>query len=239
MIENGGAMKKDFTISESLSFGWDIMKQNLWFFIGILLVSWIVTGIPRSIAEQLGEDHAGIAVLFQIIYLFAQTVISIGLITITLTFQKGKKPEFGDLFRFQGKFWRFFFATLLYGLLIVAGFILLIVPGVYWALKYQYVAYCVVDRNASIMDSFRQSAHITESVKWKLLGFGILLGLINILGLICLFIGIFAAAPTTMMAYVFVYKKLLEQTPEEMGVAASAGVPVAPPPEKIKKVDSQ
>jgi len=38
------------------------------------------------------------------------------------------------------------------------------------------------------------------------------LGIINLLGLICLGVGLFATIPTTMVAMAFVYRKLLAQT---------------------------
>lgn len=227
-------MKKDFNISEALALGWDTMKQNLWFFVGILIVSWLLTGIPSTAADNLQEDAAGIALFLRIIQVVLQTIVSIGLINIQLKFLEGQKPEFGELFKFQKHFWRFLGASILYGLLVVAGFLLLIVPGVYWAIKYQYFGYCIVDRDAGVMDSFKQSAHITETVKWKLLGFGILVGLINILGFLCLIIGLFATVPTTMMATAAVYRNLLKQTSEEGGEATPASLPSAPPPEKAE-----
>jgi uncharacterized membrane protein len=232
-------MKKDFNINESLSFGWNIMKENLWFFVGILIVFWLLTGIPSIAANNLQEKAAGIALLLRIIQFVLQTILSIGLIHIQIKFLEGKKPEFGDLFNFQKHFWRVLGASILFGLMVGVGFIFLIVPGIYLALRFQYFAYCIVDRNAGVTDSFRQSTHITHSVKWKLLGFSILIGLINVLGFLCLFIGLFVTVPTTMMAIVFVYRRLLEQTPEESSMTAPAVATGTPAPGKIEKPEGQ
>ena len=62
------------------------------------------------------------------------------------------------------------------------------------------------------MDSIKRSGDLTKTVRWKLLGFGILLMLINYLGLIVLIVGLFATIPTTMLAHAWVYRKLLGQT---------------------------
>ena len=161
------------------------------------------------------------------------------MINIQLKFLEGVKPEFGDLFKFQKHFWRFLGASILYSLMVVIGLVFLIVPGIYLALRFQYFGYCIVDRDASVIDSLRQSTRITDSVKWKLLGFGILIVLINILGFICLFIGLFATVPTTTMAMAAVYRKLLEQTQFEGQKAVPASLPSAPPPEKVEKPKSQ
>ena len=50
--------------------------------------------------------------------------------------------------------------------------------------------------------------------KWELLGLGLVIAGINILGALCLFVGLFAALPTTLLAYAFVYRKLLGQVAE-------------------------
>jgi len=42
--------------------------------------------------------------------------------------------------------------------------------------------------------------------------FNLLLILINLLGAICLLIGLFVTIPTTMVAWAFVYRRLLAQT---------------------------
>ena len=217
--------KKDFTISEALSFGWDTMKANLWFFVGILIVAWLITGIPQGIAKGLQEDYSGFALLFNIIQWIAQTIISIGLIKIALKFLAGEKPEFTELFRFQGNFWRFAGSSILYGLIVFGGFLLLIIPGIYWAIKFQFFGYCIVDQKLGPVEALKKSAKITNTVKWKLLGFGLIIAGINILGFLCLLIGLFATVPLTMIACVYVYKKLLDQIESSQ---TSASVQEAP-----------
>lgn len=204
--------KKDFLIGEAIKYGWNIMKANLWFFVGVLIVAWLVTAIPRGIADRLQEDASGLSVLFNIIYWIAQTIISIGIIKIALKFLADEKPRFAELFRFQGNFWRYVGSSILYGLIVAAGIILFIVPGIYWAIKFQFFGYCIVDQKLGPVEALRQSSKITYKVKWKLLGFGSVIAGINILGLICLFVGLFATIPTTMIAFAYIYRKLLSQT---------------------------
>jgi len=139
-------------------------------------------------------------------------IISIGLITIALKFLDDEVPKFEDLFSFKPYFWRYFGASILTGLVVWAGLILLIVPGIYWALKFQFFGYFVVDQNCEPIESMRRSSQITQSVKWKLLGFGVFLAIINVIGAICLFVGLFVTVPVTLLAYSSVYRKLLSQT---------------------------
>jgi len=204
--------KKDFLIGEAIKYGWNIMKANLWFFVGVLIVAWLVTGIPQAIANRLQDNYFGLAALFNIIHWIAQTIITIGMIKIALKFLADEKPEFVELFRFQGNFWRYVGSSILYGLIVIGGIILFIVPGIYWAIKFQFFGYCIVDQKLGPVEALKKSSKITYQVKWKLLGFGLVMVGINILGFLCLFVGLFATIPTTMIAFAYVYRKLLSQT---------------------------
>ncbi len=204
--------KKDFSIDEALRFGWNTMKDNFWFFVSVVVVAGVIVFIPQGIASALQEDSPGLSFLFRIIQWIAEIIIGIGLINISLKFLDGQKPEFKDLFAFQPHFINYLGGAILTALVVVGGFALLLIPGIYWAIKFQFFGYSVVDQGSDPILAMRRSARITKTVKWKLFGFGLLCFCINILGLICLIVGLFATVPTTMLAYAYVYRKLLGQT---------------------------
>jgi uncharacterized membrane protein len=206
-------IQKEFSIGEALEYGWNTMKTNFGFFIGIIIVSWIVTGIPTLIAVILQEDAPGVSFLFRLAGIVLSTIIQIGILRIALKFVDGQPPEFNDLFTsFKGYFWRYLGASILFGLIVLGGMFLLIVPGIIWAVKFQYFGYLIVDQNLGVMDSLKKSSDITNGVKWPLFGFAVLLVLINYGGAVLLFIGLLATIPITMMANVSVYRLLLAQT---------------------------
>jgi hypothetical protein len=215
-------MVKDFSIDEALKFGWNTMKNNFWFFFGILVVAWVVVYIPYIIGSLLRNTSFLFYLLFTLIGWAVQLMVSIGLIRISLKFYSGETPEFNDLFRFKGYFWRYLGGSLLLAIMVMVGFMLFIIPGVIWAILFQFYAFLIIDKNLGIMDSFKRSGEITKSVRWKLLGFGLLLVLINYLGVLVFLVGLFATIPTTMLAYAWVYRKLLDQTPQ-LTAASTAG----------------
>jgi len=204
--------KRDFSIEEALQYGWNIMKANIWYFVGVLIVAWVIMGIPYAIAGVLQRESGGLSFLFRIVGWIASTIISIGLIAIALKFLDNQTPKFEDLFSFKPYFWRYLGASILTGVVVWAGLILLIIPGIYWALKFQFYGYFIVDKGCDPIESMRKSSQITRSVKWKLLGFGIVLFIINMIGAMCLLVGLFVTVPITLMAYSMVYRKLLAQT---------------------------
>lgn len=206
-------MVKDFSIDEALKFGWNTMKANFWFFVGILVVAWVVVNIPFLLGNFLRNESLWFYMLFTVIGWVLQLIVGIGLIRISLKFCSGETPEFNDLFRFKGYFWRYLGGSLLLAIAVTAGFMLFVVPGVIWAIMFQFYALLIIDKNKSITDAFKHSAEVTKSIRWKLLGFGLLLALINYLGILVFLVGLLATIPTTMLAYTWVYRKLLEQTP--------------------------
>jgi hypothetical protein len=203
---------RDFSIEEALQYGWNTMKASIWFFVGVLVVAWAITWIPSLIANTLQRDLAGLSFIFRIIGFVANIIISIGLITIALKFLDDQQPMFENLFSFKPYFWKYLGASILFFLVVWAGIILFVIPGIYWALKFQFYGYFIVDQSCDPIESLRRSSQITQSVKWKLLGFGIVLAIINFLGLVCLFVGLFVSIPVTLLAYSWVYRKLLSQT---------------------------
>ncbi len=213
---------KDFSIDEALKFGWNTMKTNFWFFFGILVVAWVVVYIPYIIGSLLRNTSFLFYLLFTFIGWAVQLMVSIGLIRISLKFCSGETPEFNDLFRFKGYFWRYLGGSLLLAITVTVGFMLFIIPGVIWAIMFQFYAFLIIDKNLGIMDSFKHSGEITKSIRWKLLGFGLLLALINYIGVLVFLVGLFATIPTTMLAYAWVYRKLLDQTPR-LTAASTAG----------------
>ncbi len=204
--------KKDFNIEEALQYGWNVMKANIWFFVGVLVVAWAIAFVPHVLATVLQRESGGLSFLFRIVGWVIDLIISIGLITIALKFLDDQQPKFEDLFSFKPHFWRYLGASILTGLVVWAGLILLIVPGIYWALKFQFYGYFVIDKGLEPIESMKRSSQITQDVKWKLLGFGIVLAIINMIGFICLFVGLLVTVPLTLLAYSSVYRKLLSQT---------------------------
>ncbi len=52
--------------------------------------------------------------------------------------------------------------------------LLLIIPGIYYFITYYFFQYFIIDQNYSIRKAFKESNKITKGVKWKLLGFHLL-----------------------------------------------------------------
>jgi len=151
------------------------------------------------------------AFLFWIVQTVLDLIIGIGIIKIAIEFIDKKVPEYKDLFYYQ-PIVNYFIVALLTGLIVVVGLILLIIPGIYFGLRLKFAVYLVIDKNLGPVEAIKKSWKMTKGNVWNLFFFGFLLGLINILGFLCLIIGLFITVPLSMLATAFVYRKLLLQS---------------------------
>ena len=145
--------------------------------------------------------------------------LSIGIIKIALTFCNEQKPKIAMLFNFSDCFWKYLFAAILYFLIVVAGIILLVVPGIIWAVKFALFPYYVVDKGLGPVEALKASSRTTMCLKWPLFGFGILCVAINMAGFLCLIVGIFATYPMVLVAKALVYRQLHAQTERLTNIA--------------------
>jgi len=204
---------KKFSIKEALSFGWGIMKSNFWFFVGLLLIIWSISLIYSLVNNQIKEQSV-LSIIVGLAFFVLNIIVTMGAIKIALKFHDGQKGKIADLFSCFYLFFKYVLGSVIYGLIVLAGLILLIIPGIIWAIKFQFFGYFIVDKELGPIESLKQSAKITKDAKWTLFLFGLLSGLINFLGALLLLVGLFATIPTTMMAKAFVYRKLLGQVEE-------------------------
>jgi len=100
-------------------------------------------------------------------------------------------------------------------------FIMAFILAVTFSIKFSLCFYFVVDRGLGPINALKASSRTTMDVKGTLFLFGILCSLINLLGVLCFGIGIFATFPTIMVAMALVYRQLSAQTPglSEFGIS--------------------
>lgn len=200
--------QNSFSIGEAVSFGWETTKKNLWFLVVTTLIVTVISVIPAIIEGQLPKDQAFFRVSIGIIGRIAEIIMSIGMIVISLKLIDGKKPSLRDLYIHYNLFLNYFVASILYGLIVLAGYILLIAPGVIWTVKYQFYGYYVIDKKMGPLEAIQASGKATQGHKWHLWRFAFVEIGIFILGFLALGIGILFAAPVAMIAVAYIYRKL-------------------------------
>ena len=203
--------KLHFSKKEAIDFGFELAKKNIVFFIGLFVIVVVISAVFNSLQfEAMARSGWPGYTVMNIVSFVVNLIVGVGLIKITLEFVDKKKPKFKDLF-YTKPLWYFFLGTLIKTVITIVGFILLIIPGIVFAIRLQFVTYLIVDKNMHPVDAIKKSWDMTRGNTWNLFFFGIILCLINILGAILLLVGLFITVPLTMLATTFVYRKLLLQ----------------------------
>jgi hypothetical protein len=226
--------KKDFSIGDAVQFGWDTMKNNMAFLVLAVLIMWVAAAIPSglgSIGYRSVSTAAAFGLIFGVISFVVGMFVNMAQIKISLRFSKGETADFPDLINEYPRFWDFLLGSILYALIVLGGLILLIIPGIYWAIKYHFYGYLIIDQGMGPMDAIRKSGELTDGVKWNLLLFWLVLVGIYILGFLACCVGILFAIPVMMVAVAYVYRTLLvaTMTPQVQQAPPSAQPPAAPP----------
>ena len=207
---------KRFSLDEAIRFGWETVKANLGLMVGLTIVVWAVSGAGQALRFM--------PVLGSIGSWLLGTIMSMGVIRIVLKFVDGGKGDFNDLFNSFDVFLDYLGASVLYALIVAGGLCLLIVPGIYWAIKFGFYGYFIIDRKMGAMDALKASSALTRAVKWDLFVFGLAVLGINVLGAICLGVGLLVTQPLTTLAMGFVFRRLQATSPQP------ASAPLTPPP---------
>ena len=205
--------EKRFSKEQAIKFGWDRMKDNLGFFIVYLFILFILEGFFGFFASAFGDSLPSLSFLFNLGSWIVSIVSSIFMIKIGLRLYDNDKIGSYDFLSFSTPlFFKFLLGYILYSVLVIIGFILLIVPGIYLAIKYQYVQYLIVDKNMDVIDAFKESGKMTDGHKWNLFLLLLLFVVIAFLGAMALGVGLLVAIPIIIVAQAYVYKKLCLNT---------------------------
>ena len=227
VIPQPAGIKKEFSAGEAIKFGFNFFKANIGTFteLGItLLLLFILGGIIGFLLKKTNiTTNITINIIWLLVSIYLQTVVQIGFTKIILELYDGRSLTLSYLYSLYPLTLRYIGASILYGLMSLIGYVLLIIPGIIWSIKFGFYSYLIVDKNAGLIDSLKKSSALTQGVKMNLFLFYILLFLLNTVGLLALVIGLIGllvwgigllvSIPTTIMATVYVYRKLLSQTP--------------------------
>ncbi len=219
-------IEKNFSIDEAIGFGWKKMTENLGFFIILILIVFIISFFFSTFASLFEEKLPSLSLIFNIGSILFSVFMNIVFIRVALNIYDGDRGLIPDILSLSlPLFFKFLLANVLYFLIVIAGFILFIVPGFYFMVKYQFVLYLVVDKGMDVIPAFNMSSEITKGIRWRLFLFDLLTGLILLIGVLIIFVGYLVAFPIVLIASIHVYRKLYSQT----GISISTDNPFQAP----------
>jgi len=202
-------MTQPLRIGDALRFAWEGTKKNFWFLLGLFVLFYVVQfGSSLFLIMVLGERSEWASLVNMLISGVANVILGTGSAALALKICDNQKPKLGD-FICEGRVLGFYFLSLLILTpLLVIGFILLIFPGVYLAVRLGQTTYFIVEQKDNPIDALQKSWAVTqgrvgELIVYYLALFGIVLG-----GFLLFLVGVIPAWFVAMISSAYVYRVL-------------------------------
>ncbi len=206
-------MAAKFSITDEIGFGWGVATKNFWLLVKILLIWFFIQLVSGVILNMLGGDSYLINAPLTILVVVLNVILEMGVMRIFLNLAEGKPGLWPDLLSQYPLFFKYLFGQILYTLIVIAGLILLVIPGIVWSIKFFFFGYAVLDKKMGPIDALKESYRITSGAELELFLLGLVMTGVVILGVIPFIgVGLLLTIPTAMAAVAHVYRKLSTST---------------------------
>jgi hypothetical protein len=195
-------------VTKHFETGWRLFRSRASVFVVsmlLLFLSWVVLEIAVVFLHRLG---LAVWLVLHLAWLFLFSGMLVGLHVMALKSVDGEIPRVGDLFGSLECGPAYLLAFSIYYLAVSGGLTLLIVPGIYLAIRYCLFAQVITDTSASALAALRKAAALAHG-NWAPLGALFLIAfLLNIAGMSLLGIGLIISFPVSLLAIAGFYRSL-------------------------------
>lgn len=196
-----------FSVSTALRFGWETFKKRPWFLVGatllVFILSWIISAI-----QNMENSVVVLGFFIFLAALGASTLLDMGFTALYLRAHDNvSKASLDDLWH-PKPFWQYLVATVIISFLVLAGLILLIVPGLILMTLFAFTKFLVIDRNLGPIEAMKESVRISRGHRLDLFLLLLVLIIINILGVIALLVGLLVTVPVSVLTLAHAYRTL-------------------------------
>jgi uncharacterized membrane protein len=174
--------------------GWGLFTQYPGGFVGFCLLYLLIQAALHSI------PYLGAVASFAV-----STPLLMGNFIVSAKLLHGQTPEFRDFFEGFQYFLPLLLLSLVAGLFIGIGTLLLIIPGVYLIVAYMFASYLVVDRRLDFWPAMELSRRTVNPRWFGFFAFVLLVALLNLAGAIALGVGLLVTIPVSFCAVTAAY----------------------------------
>jgi uncharacterized membrane protein len=200
--------RMSLSIRQAFNFAWPIFKKRFGLFTAVLLTifgAWVALEIVVIAGQRFGILLWAAAHLAFLVFVAG---LEVGFLQICLALGDGREPTFADTFTHLALGPKFLAGQILYLFMVVIGLLLLIVPGVYFSLRYALFGFCMAAGETTLVRSFQQSAILSAGTKIYLLWILVALLAFNAVGACLLGLGLFVTVPLSVLMMTAFYRQL-------------------------------
>lgn len=184
--------------SKYLKEGWEIFKSRAGEFIVFTVIIFAIT-IVLSKLDVIGS--------------LALTLITpplyAGFIIVVFMLLRQQEVQFKDFFKGFNYFLPLVLASIVSGILVTLGFILLIIPGVYLIVSYLFVSMLIVEHHMEFWQAMETSRQIVTKNWFSVFVFVLMLTAINLVGALALGIGLLVTIPLSACLVCVAYREIV------------------------------
>jgi uncharacterized membrane protein len=205
-----------FTISGVFQDAWARTKGakgKLWLalaaYIGFYIVISILVGLFLPSEEYVIENKIWwVFAVEQVIFTAVTMPVTAGLYMLGIRRAAGLGMPVLSIFRYFNKIIPLFITALLQLILVLVGFLLLVIPGIYLTIAYFFAIPLVVEKDLSPWAALETSRKAITKCWFRTFGFVLVSALAILVGMIPLGIGLIWTLPLAMIAYGVLYRVL-------------------------------
>ncbi len=216
-LETGIAGDYQFTIGETLSEAWQKVSGNkmtvfvaMLIYIGIMIAFGIAAGLFTTVLTSVaGESGASLgAFLTQFAQIIIAAPLNAGLIMLGAGMAVGAKMRAGSVLSYYDRIVPLAITVILSTILIMIGFILLVIPGIYLSVAYMMALPLVVDKGLGPWQAMEASRKAVTRRWFAAFGLLLILVLLYIAGAIPMLIGLIWVIPLALIAVGILYRNI-------------------------------
>ena len=206
-----------------------IAEFRSWGFIGqaweLVKPHWLVLSAMHLVSFLIVTVLGMIPILGTFVGIAVQAVLTVGIIRATLGVLAGRTPDLEMMFSGFDRAGAAILAAFVMTVLIGAGLLLLIVPGIIVALMVMMTNYIIAETQQDFWTAIKSSAELTKGYKWELFCLCLALIPVILLGLLACCIGVVVSAAVAMMATALAYRFLQAKKAQPVTVAVATVLP--------------
>lgn len=204
--------QRSIDLKQLFKFSINQYKKYASFVIGAMLTFFVLAFIPQIyFMMRAPESPTAKSQIVSLVLTFIQLFLSLGFTKIILLLVQDEFVKVTDMFNNFRPFLSYFIASFLYGIAVALGTLLLIIPGIFIAIRFQFFPYFILEEDVSSFTALQKSYYLSQNLTLELFLFGVVVVALNVAGILFFGAGIILTYPLTTMATAVIYKSLVEE----------------------------
>jgi serine/threonine protein kinase/capsular polysaccharide biosynthesis protein len=194
-------------IRDCLRRGWELVKSDFWPIVGVTALVLALVWAASSSEPMFNYHRGGFHATTSLLGILLGGPLMGGLYLFFLKKIRDEPAKVETAFAgFSSCFVQLFLANFVSNVLLGLGFICLVLPFIYLLVAWIFTLPLVIDKRLEFWPAMRLSRKTVSKHWWKFLGFGIVLVLFNLAGILLLCVGVFLTVPISLAALMYAYE---------------------------------